>query len=198
MKIIYVLSIFLLAVSVTNSFVFADNNKSAPVERTEASTGLDHLDSQLFNRCQEMAATLGAPRKRDASSMLVSATRAYVAINAKIPQRIYDVHTTWLRCVFWYQLMYFFLIAVSVIFGTIAASNITKDGKWPLKSIFITIATISTGLNASFSPELYWRKYEEASVILHLAIASYEVDSKSDVCPVIFAAYDGEKLIHAK
>jgi len=175
-------SLFLIS-----SLVFPGEQNSTYIdsEKNGRSSGYQDIEGNLSNECRNIA--------------LGSTENSAPGIPAKIPERIHQVHYVWIYLADFYRNIYYILVVFSIVFGTVAASSIVKDDKdrLPWKSIFILLATIATGLNASIAPELHWRKYEEAASVLHLAIASHEARGEaSDVCAVLFAAYDGEKLIH--
>jgi hypothetical protein len=167
------------------------NFSNAETKNDTSESAIDNIDYSFLNSCKKEFLSLN-------NDNAVGNTQL---IKGTIPERIKQVHANWNLASFLCKWVYIFLTTASIICGTIASSNLTKDleNKKPWKTIFITIATILTTLNTSFNPERYWHRYEEAGVMLHLAMASYEATMpNSDICPVIFAAYNGEKIIHAK
>ncbi len=173
-----------IAISGLGGVAFAQGEIKATEQQSK--TTLEPLLGQIASKtCPELA-----------QNDIGKASEDINASKRKIPEEIQLLLEAWLDYSKYYKQMHYVISIAIIVFGALAA-GLSVDGWWGiLKTLAAIMATISAGVNTTLTPNVDYKKFDEAFVVLNTAKAAYMTNPFVTLCDVGKAVASGELIIH--
>lgn len=124
------------------------------------------------------------------------ATEEVKSFKRNIPDPIQQLLEAWLEYSKQYKHMHYAVSIAIILFGALAAAFNDSEGWRKWKTAAAVFATVAAGVNTTLAPNVDYKKFDEAFVVLNTAKAAYMTNPYVTLCDVGKAVAYGESLIH--
>jgi hypothetical protein len=158
------------------------------VSEQQSSQGLTPLLGQITSRnCPDLM-----------QGDIEKASASIYDFKRDIPTPIQQLLEAWLDYSKYYKHMHYIISISIIVFGALATALADEQNSWwrRWKTMAAVLATIAAGVNTTLAPNIDYKKFDEAFVVLNTAKAAYMTNPYVTLCDVGKAVAYGESLIH--